>query len=602
MEPIKEIKLDWDLTPLLSGDDDTNLEKRLKEIEEENYKFIKKWNERSDYLENAEILREALDEYELLERKYGSFGDPGYYFWARTQLESDNQHVKGKYNRIENLAIKIANDIEFFTIRVAKIPEKKQKELLDNNALESYRNFLKGLFDNAKYLLTEPEEKIMNLKGKSSYSNWTRMVSNFLSKEEAEIINEKGKKETKPYGELGALTYDPNKETRDSAAKALTNILEKHEELAEYELNSILYDKKVNDELRGLGRPDEASLVGDDIDPAIVDAMLDAVTSRYDIAQDFYKFKAELFNLEKLEYHERNLKYGKIDKRYTFEEGVNLVYETLSELDPEFGNYVKFYAENGRFDALPKKGKRSGGFCVKMLNTQPVYVFLNFTGNLFDVRTIAHEMGHAINDELIIRNQNSLNSSTSLATAEVASTFMEDFLVEKLSANVDEETKLALKISSLEDAIVSIPRQVACYRFEQNLHNFFRENNFLARDDIEKIFKNEMERYMGPAIKQSRLGEVSWVGWSHIRRYFYVYSYASGLLISKALQNKVRKDKGYVETVKHFLSTGSAKAPKDIFMEMEVDITKKDFWYAGLDEIANELNDVKTLAKNLGKI
>lgn len=94
-----------------------------------------------------------------------------------------------------------------------------------------------------------------------------------------------------------------------------------------------------------------------------------------------------------------------------------------------------------------------------------------------------------------------------------------------------------------------------------------------------------MREYMGPAVEQSEGSENWWIYWNHIRMFFYVYSYAGGLLISKAMQNGVRKNHSFIEKVKVFLSAGLSESPKDIFMKMDIDITKEAFWNAGLDEI-----------------
>ncbi|MCK4684743.1 MAG: hypothetical protein KAT44_07275, partial [Pirellulales bacterium] len=65
--------------------------------------------------------------------------------------------------------------------------------------LKKYKHFLEKLFAEAKYLLTEPEEKILTLMSDTSYSNWVDMLSGFISKEEREIILENGEKGTKSF-------------------------------------------------------------------------------------------------------------------------------------------------------------------------------------------------------------------------------------------------------------------------------------------------------------------------------------------------------------------------------------------------------------------
>ena len=107
---------------------------------------------------------------------------------------------------------------------------------------------------------------------------------------------------------------------------------------------------------------------------------------------------------------------------------------------------------------------------------------------------------------------------------------------------------------------------------------------------------------MGDAVEQSEGSENWWVYWSHIRSFFYVYSYASGLLISKAMQNLVKKDPKNIEKVKEFLSAGTSDSPKNIFLKMEIDITKKEFWQQGLQEVRDLLKETEELAKKLGKI
>jgi oligoendopeptidase F len=260
------------------------------------------------------------------------------------------------------------------------------------------------------------------------------------------------------------------------------------------------------------------------------------------------------------------------------------------------------FLSNNQIDVYPKLGKKGGAFCSYCLKTHPTYILLNYTEDLHDILTLAHELGHGINDELMKEKQNALNFGTPIFTAEVASTFMEDFVLEELLKKADDETKLSLMIMKLDEDISTILRQIACYKFELELHKEFKEKGYLSKEEIGKIFQKNMSDYMGPSIIQSPGSENWWVYWPHIRDFFYTYSYSSGLIISKALQAKVRNDTSFIEQVKEFLSTGLSKSPKDIFMKLGLDITKSDFWSLGLDEIERTLVEAEKLAKKLSKI
>ncbi|MEK9175146.1 MAG: M3 family oligoendopeptidase [Patescibacteria group bacterium] len=592
----------WNLKPLFDGDDDPKMIEARKKVEEANSAFVKKWKNRDDYLKNLDALKEALDEYELLKRNFGEDGDEGYYFHLRTVQDENSPDLKAKENNIRDFAVRIQNEIQFFELRLAKIPQDMQKKLLENRDLEKYKHYLESLFIESKYLLSEPEEKIMNLKGGTSYGNWVRMTSGFLAKEEREILLEDSTRAKKSFAEVMSLIDSNNKTVRDAATKALNDILQKNVEIAEHELNSILQDKKNNDELRGFTRPDQSRHIADDMDTEIVDTLLKTITKRFDISRRYYSFKAQLMGVDKLEYHERNVPYGTLEKQYTFEDAAQLVHCVFGELDQKFADIFKCFLTNGQIDIYPRKGKSDGAFCAHYLLSQPTYILLNYTNKLRDVLTLTHEMGHAINNELMRERQHALHFSTPLSTAEVASTFMEDFIVEKLLRDADDELRLSLMMSRLNDDISTIFRQVACYNFEQELHANFRAKGYLSYQEIGTIFLKHMNAYMGDAVEQSSGSENWWVYWSHIRNYFYVYSYASGLLISKSMQCGVRSDSSFIENVKEFLSAGRSDSPKNIFAKMEIDITKKDFWDNGIDEIERLLKETIILAKKLGKI
>ena len=281
---------------------------------------------------------------------------------------------------------------------------------------------------------------------------------------------------------------------------------------------------------------------------------------------------------------------------------MGLVGELFGNLDPEFKSIFDDFLQKGLVDVYPKTGKRGGAFCMGFLKTLPSYILLNWTNTLHDVTTLAHEMGHGINNELMRSKQHSLYWHTPVSTAEVASTFFEDFVLEKLLKTADEETRLAILMSKLDGDISSIFRQVACYQFEQSLHRTFREKGYVSKEEIGTLFQEKMRGYMGKAVEQSEGSQNWWIYWSHIRNFFYVYSYASGQLISKSLQNSVKKDRAFVEKVKVFLAAGTSDSPKNIFSNMGIDINDQTFWEQGLLEIETMLVETTALAKKLGKI
>lgn len=597
-----DIKTEWDLSGLLSGEDDPKIEQLKEAASKRNAAFVAKWKDRTDYLEDPAVLTEALAEYEKMEEVGIGGGAAWYYFWLRLKLDQDNSALKAKYNKIEDFGIKQGNELSFFMHRISKIPENKQAAFLNYPGLQKYRHLLESSFKSAKYLLSEDEEKLLALMSKPAYSNWVQMTDEFLNKEEAEVLDVDGSRVKKPFSAVASLLSHKDKKVRDSAAAALNTILYKYSDVAEHELNSILQVRKTEDELRKAARADMLTLVSDDVELEVVDALLKSVAQKFNVSAKFYELKAKLLGQPLLGYHERNVEIGTSVDTLTLDKCINVVSTAFKKLDSEFLTIFQTYLKNGQIDVYPKKGKEKGAFCMASLKALPTYVLVNFTGKVDDVTTLAHEMGHAINFDLMRQKQAALNFDVSIATTEVASTFMEDFALAELLGEVSDETRLALNMFKLNEDISAVIRQVACYKFEQDLHAAYREKGYLSKKDIGALFQKNMSAYMGDFVEQSSGSENWWVYWSHIRRYFYVYSYASGVLISKALQHMVKQDHANVAKVKEFLSTGVSASPRDTFLKMGIDIADKSFWDKGLDEISTLLDETWKLAKKLEKI
>lgn len=600
------MKTEWDLSSLEKG---KSFEEKRTEWKGATNKFVKKWKDQKDYLENPEMLKEALDDYERWSEFYGpsadefsssSAADEVYYFWLKTQIDQNNPEFKAKFNKSDELGKDLGNSISFFKIRLSEISQERQKTLLDSPELKKYRHFLERIFQRARHMLGEKGEEIMNLKASSSYSYWQKMVSSFLSKEEREVLDEDGNMTKATEEKLLSLIKNKNKKIRDGAAEAFNNILKNNNDVAEAEMNAILENKKADDKLRGFSRPDSERHLSDDIKTDTIDGLIKTVTKRFYISKEFYKLRAKLLKQDKLEYHERAVDYGTIDKDYSYEDSINLIEKVFNKLDSKFSELLNMFVNGGLVDVYPKKGKRSGAFCVHVSKSQPTYIMLNHTNKLKDVTTFAHELGHGINNELT-KKQPSLYFDASTATAEVASTFMEDFVLQELMKEADDELKLSLMITKLDDDISSIIRQIAGYNFEKELHEKFREKGFLSKEKIGEIFLKHMGSYMGDYVELSPGSENWWIYWNHMRLYFYVYSYSSGLLISKALQRKVKENPEFIVKVKDFLSAGVSKSPEELFRDMGVELNE-EFWNQGLNEVEDLLHEAENLAKKLGKI
>ena len=118
----------------------------------------------------------------------------------------------------------------------------------------------------------------------------------------------------------------------------------------------------------------------------------------------------------------------------------------------------------------------------------------------------------------------------------------------------------------------------------------------MPKEELARLMNKHMKSYIGD-IELTDSDGYFFVAWSHIRRFFYVYSYAFGQLVSKALYEKYKEDKTYIEKIKKFLSAGCSMSPEDIFKSIGVDLEKPDFWELGIKSIKDDIKVLEKLVK-----
>lgn len=566
--------------------------------------FVNKWKNDTSYLNNGGSLLIALNEYAALRADYMYWTKSDGYYRMLSEITQDDE-IKALSNKSSEKSKDLMVSLNFFTISLKEVSKKQQSMFLNDECLSVYHHFLALLFDSAKHTLSNEEEKIISIMSKTGLSNWIKMIEDFLSLQKGLIIFSDWTEKEVSLSELWGYINNQDPYLREQAAMQFYRIINDHVDVAEVEINSVLEHKKIIDKLRDFERPESSRHLKDNVPTDVVNALVDAVSSANSIANDYYTFKAELLGFDKFQYHEKNLAYVGIgdEKMYTFEEAYTIVKKTLSKVDKEFEDFFTKYVSLGRIDALPKEWKRGGGFNVWFWKNVGSAILMNFTGKLIDIITLAHEMWHAIHAERSCKQNALYYGHGWMFVAEVGSTFIENFVYDTLIEDADNETKLSLLVSRLDLIVSWVFRQIAGYRFEQELHKTFRETWYVSSDKIWIIFKKYMSEYMWPSVEQNEWSENRWVHWRHFRYFFYIYTYASGDLISQSLHALIKENPSFIHDIKqNFYSVGWAKSPVDIFASMGLDITKKEFWQKWVTQIWHILEQAKTLARKLWKI
>jgi oligoendopeptidase F len=538
---------------------------------------------------DAAGLSAAVDELQAIQEKVEKAGTFAFLNFAT----DTGDPARGAFlQRVQEHATAVATTILFFELEWAAVPDGRADELLADPALERWRHFLKAVRRFRPHLLTEPEEKIVAEKAVTGRSAWVRL---FTQVTDAITVDLDGEQAT--LEQALALLHSPDRDVRQRAGRATTEALQPGLPVRTYILNSILTDHALDDRLRHYSSWIAARNLGNEISDATVQALVDAVTSRYDIPARWYRLKARLLGIDELNEHDRYAPLSPDEAEVEWAEARTTVLDAYRSFSPEMADIATEFFD-GYIDAPPEPGKQGGAFAHPAVPSAHPYVMLNYTGQRRDVMTLAHELGHGVH-QVLANTQGLFNASTPLTLAETASIFGETVTFGRiLSEETDAKARLALIGGRIEDIAASIFRQVAMNRFEDAVHNARREEGELSPDVISEHWIRTQRAMFGDSLTITD-EYASW--WSYIPHFIhtpgYVYAYAFGNLLALAVYARYEKEgSSFVPSYLQLLSAGGSDTPDELGRLVGVDLTDPNFWSAGLQVVDELVSEAETLA------
>ena len=223
------------------------------------------------------------------------------------------------------------------------------------------------------------------------------------------------------------------------------------------------------------------------------------------------------------------------------------------------------------------------------------YVLVNYTGNLRDVSTVAHELGHGVH-QYLAAEQGYYNSDTPLVLAETASVFAELLVFShQVELIHDTHERRAFVCQKLESIFATVFRQISMNRFEDLVHNARRNTGELSTEAISEHWLATQRAMFKDSVTMS---DDYGIWWSYIPHFLstpgYVYSYAFGELLVLALYNLYKKEgEGFVPKYFDLLKAGGSLSPYELLKPFGVDPHQKSFWVGGLQIIDEMLAQVE---------
>lgn len=505
-----------------------------------------------------------------------------------------NQKARSFEGKVRNRLANVANRGLFFDLWWQQLPNKTAQQLLANTA--SMRYHLTSLRRLKPHTLTEPEERIINIKnttGRSALDSLYDVLTNRLTF----TSPEKGASTPLSREQLSGYFRHPSAMIRKRAYQEVLQVYSGHSDMLGEIYKTLVADwKNEGIDLRHHASPVAVRNIHNDIPNEAVTTLLSTCRKNRGIFQEFFKLKAKICKIKKLTRYDIYAPTKSPKTSYPFDQAKKLVFNAYEQFSPTLAKHAQQVFVDRHIDAGTTPGKAGGAFCYSVVPKLTPYVLLNYTGDARDVATLAHELGHAVHG-MMAQHHSVFTFHSTLPLAETASVFGEQLLSQALlQESSSPRVKQRLLLGQLDDLFATILRQAYFVEFENQAHEQIAQGTTV--NDLAKTYLGLLKEQFGRGVTIPDEFQWEWITIPHIYRSpFYCYAYSFGNLLVLALYQRYQKEgKAFIPKYLDLLAGGGSKSPQDLLKPLGVNMCSEQFWQSGFDRIETMVGDLeKTL-------
>lgn len=559
--------LTWDLTDIFKTEED--YKNALKEIVEKTDELVKIYEGKLDCYCTINSCLEDLKPIRVLLDLAGNYASLDY----ETDLGGKEQFER--IVNFENIVAPVYSKLSFVETEILandkKIIEKAMEENSEN------RRFLEKLLDRKEHTLSkEVESTLSSLSGsfETPYRVYQQSKMQDLSFEDVEV---NGVKTPMSYNIFeGSFEVDANTEFRRDAFKKFYNTLEKYENTFTSAYYSHVQQDKAMSKVRKYDNVFEYLLAEQEVTMDMYNRQCDVIMEK--LAPHIRKYARLLKRVNKLDkmtFSDMKMPLdADFQKVYSIDECKKMVIDGLSVLGDDYKLYLENAFEKRCIDYVDNEGKASGAFCASPYRVHP-YVLLTWSGNMSDILTVAHELGHGGHFTLCNQYQNILNVDCSTYFVEAPSTTNELIMAHYLLENAKTDRERRWIISEIISKTYYhnfVTHFLEAY-YQREVYKIIDNGGAVDATTLNTIFKETMEKFFGEDVELVDGVERTWMRQPHYYMGLYSYTYSAGLTIGTQMCLNILKDNSKAKQWIEVLKAGGSKNPIELAKMADVDVT-----------------------------
>ncbi len=524
--------------------------------------------------------------------------------YAGLKRDEDNTDTQAQanYDRVVVLSVEVSSAVAFLEPEILSLPEGTVERYLEEEpGLEKYRHALETLLRQREHVLSAEMETLLASAGEMAMApdNIFSML-NDADLEYGTIENEQGEQVTLTKANYQRFLESRNRVVRRAAFEAMHAAYRAHRNTLGATYAASVKTDAFFARTRKYESSLEASLSPNNIPVAVYDALVETVNRHLPLLHRYIALRKRVLGVDKLGVHDLYVPIvPEVKVEYSYDEAVETVLQGLSPLGDDYAQTLGTGLDSRWVDIYENKGKTSGAYSWGVYGVHP-FILLNWSHQLRDVFTLAHEVGHAMHSHYTSTTQPYTYGNYTLFVAEVASTVNELILTEHMRKQTsDKALDMYLVNNALEDFRGTLFRQTMFAEFERWAHERVEAGDALTPEALSAKYGELAGRYYGPDVEIDENVAIEWARIPHFYRAYYVYQYATGISAAAALTRQILEEgEPARERYRTFLSGGSSKDSLDLLKDAGVDMSTPEpveqalqLFEAWLDELESLLDE-----------
>ena len=575
----------WDLTPIYPACDSKQFLDDLEKVVELSHTLEEKLS-----LSSCD-LTQTVYEYELILDYLENLN--AYSTCCLTTDTSNPLYLKA-VNQVEEKSL-VVQHLQICFLNFLKEHEQEFALLSqEGGPLAAYRYVLNELFTQQKHLMNPALEDLASdlaRSGTDAFSRLQEAMSSSISTEWEEGVS-------KTVVELRNEAFNADRAIRQKAFEKELSIWKMFEIPFASSLNGVKGTTLSLDKKRGYDSPLDRSLAQARIDRPILTALITTIEKNLPVFRGYLRAKAKALDIERCAFYDLFAPVGQGSSSYTYEEAKMFIIKQFSLFSEELGLFAEQAFANNWVDPEPRKGKVGGAYDTAFPLVKQSRILSNFDYSFNGVSTLAHELGHAYHDSVVLPKSNLLRTYP-MTLAETASIFSEYIVFQGAVSNCTKQQRFTLVEHFLQDATQVCVDILSRFYFEEAVFAQRSEGD-LTPEQYSDLMVDAQKKTYGDA-----LGVYHPYMWAVKGHYyssdfsFYNYPYAFGQLFALGLNAQREKNPvSFSEKYRLLLEkTGSASA-RTVAATMGCNVESESFWQEGMDLIASYVKEFSDACQN----